>query len=79
MSRLRKSTRTTCSFLSASGNETKKPLADVSQLAMDDEPALTAAEQAYDAANFAGSIDGYRKAATSSRKTVGAPSVRRCG
>jgi TolA-binding protein len=53
-------------FLSASGNETKKPLAEVSQIAMDDEPNLTAAELAYDGGNFAGSIEGFRKAAASS-------------
>jgi len=55
-------------FISASGNETHKKLAEVSRMAMDDEPALTAAEEAYDGGNFAGAIDGYRKAATASAR-----------
>ncbi len=55
-------------FVSASGNETRKKLAEVSRIAMDDEPALTAAEEAYDGGNFAGAIDGYRKAATASAR-----------
>jgi TolA-binding protein len=55
-------------FISSSGNETHKKLAEISQVALDDEPALTAAEDAYSKGDFAGSIDGYRKAATDSSK-----------
>jgi TolA-binding protein len=55
-------------FISASGNETRKKLAEISRIAMDDEPALSAAETAFDAGNFAGSIDGYRKAAQASSR-----------
>ena len=55
-------------FDSASGNETRKKLVEVSRIALDDEPALTTAEEAYDGANFAGAIDGYRKAATASAR-----------
>jgi len=55
-------------FLSSSGNETHKKLAEITRIAMDDEPALTAAEEAYDGDNFAGSISGYTKAAASSAR-----------
>jgi hypothetical protein len=55
-------------FVSASGNETRKKLAEISRISMDDEPALTAAEAAFDAGNAAGSIDGYRKAAQASSR-----------
>jgi TolA-binding protein len=55
-------------FLSASGNETRKRFDEVSQIAMDDEPALSAAEDTYNSGNLAASIDGYRKAATASSR-----------
>ena len=55
-------------FTSESGNEARKPLEQVSQIAMDDEPALTTAETAFQGGDFAGAIDGYRKAATASAR-----------
>jgi TolA-binding protein len=55
-------------FISSSGNETRKKLADITRIAMDDEPALTAAEEAYDGKSYPAAIDGYRKAATASAR-----------
>ncbi len=49
-------------FLSASGNETRKGLAEISRISADDEPDFTVAEQAFDTGNAADSIEGYRKA-----------------
>lgn len=48
-------------FLSASGDETRRTLAEVSRMAFDDEPTLTGAEESYGSGNFAGAIEGYRR------------------
>jgi TolA-binding protein len=55
-------------FVSASGNETRKVLSEITRIAMDDEPALTTAEEAYDSKNYPAAIDAYRRAATASAR-----------
>jgi TolA-binding protein len=55
-------------FVSASGNETRKLLSEITRIAMDDEPALTTAEEAYENKNYPAAIDAYRKAATASAR-----------
>ncbi len=51
-----------------SGRETRRSLDQVSRIQLDDEPAFSAAEEAYEGGNLAGSIDGYRKAIAASNR-----------
>jgi len=48
-------------YFVVSGNQTHKPLAQVSKLVLDDEPAFNAAEQAYAAREWDKAADGYDK------------------
>lgn len=51
-----------------SGRETRRSLDQVSRILLDDEPPFSAAEEAYEGGNLAGSIDGYRKAIAASNR-----------
>lgn len=48
-------------FVGVSGQESRKPLAQVRRLAMDDEPDLSAAEQAFATGKWDAATDGYLK------------------
>ncbi len=51
-----------------SGRETRRALDQVSRILLDDEPPFSAAEEAFDAGNIAGSIEGYHKAIQASTR-----------
>ncbi len=51
-----------------SGRETRRSLDQISRIQLDDEPPFSAAEEAYEGGNLAGSIDGYRKAIAASNR-----------
>jgi len=48
-------------FRTSNGNETSRPLSQVTQITLDDEPAFNAAEEAYLAGDFSKAADGYSK------------------
>ena len=52
----------------SSGNQARKNLDEIAQLAIDDEPALTGAETAFAARDYKTAIDGYTKAADASSR-----------
>src|SRR4051794_26224477 len=49
-------------FKTATGNESKREFKQVVRMRLDDEPALNAAEDAYQAQKFDAATDGYLKA-----------------
>src|SRR3954467_3888746 len=51
-----------------SGNEAHKPIKDVTRIQLADEPALSAAEEAYAAKTWDKAVDGYLKTLKSSNK-----------
>ena len=55
-------------FTTASGNSTNKPLDHIPQIKLDDEPAFSAAEEAFAKADWAAAADGYRKAAAATSR-----------
>lgn len=55
-------------FFSFQGNEVSRELGKIGRIAVDDEPALTAAEEAFAAGRFDQAVDGYEKTARSSAK-----------
>lgn len=55
-------------FTTAAGVSNTKPLDHVPQIRLDDEPAFTAAEDAFAKGDWAGAADNYRKAIASSTK-----------
>ena len=55
-------------FTTSAGRQDSRPIAQVPQLAVDDEPALTAAEEAFVKGDWAGAAENYRKAMQSTTK-----------
>lgn len=55
-------------YFTFQGNETSREVAKIGRIAVDDEPALTAAEEAYSRQKWDEAADGYEKAARSSAK-----------
>ena len=55
-------------FKSISGNESSRQLAQVLRIALDDEPALNAAEEAYADEKWDAAVDGYQKTLKSTGK-----------
>jgi TolA-binding protein len=55
-------------FANASGRESKRTLDQVERIAIDDEPALNPADEAFAQGKFEGAIDGYLKTIQSTRR-----------
>lgn len=55
-------------FTTASGNQTSRSLDSIPRIKLDDDPVFSAAEEAFDAGNWAAAADGYRKVLTGSAK-----------
>ena len=55
-------------FTAPSGKQTTKPLTQVPQIKLDDEPTFSAAEEAYRARDFKAAVDNYQKALETSTK-----------
>lgn len=56
------------SFTTAAGVSNTKPLDHIPEIKLDDEPAFSAAEEAFAKGDYAGAADNYRKAIASSSK-----------
>jgi len=55
-------------FTTSSGREDHKPMARISRLRIDDQPAFNAAEDAFDKGDFAAAAEAYQKVAQSNTK-----------
>lgn len=55
-------------FRTANGNDTSRPLSQVTQITLDDEPAFNEAEVAYLAGDFAKAAEGYQKTVRATSK-----------
>lgn len=55
-------------FTTSSGNQTTRELKQIPVIKLDDEPAFSAAEAAFEAGDWAGAADGYQKAIAASAR-----------
>jgi hypothetical protein len=55
-------------FQGATGNESSRPLASVVRIELDDDPSLSAAEEAFAAGNLEAAVDPYAKALKATRR-----------
>lgn len=58
----------TLQFVTSSGRPSTKPLTQVPQISLDDEPAFTAAEEAFKGGDFASAVQNYQKTLSTTAK-----------
>jgi TolA-binding protein len=55
-------------FTTSAGRQTSKPLAQIPQIKLDDDPVFSAAEEAFHGSQFPAAVDNYRKALATATK-----------